>query len=72
MAALLQSEEGVEAVVGDEQRAQAAGLTGVPTVLLDDLVLFSGTQPVPVIVATLREAEALPAGGASGAAGSRR
>jgi predicted DsbA family dithiol-disulfide isomerase len=72
VAALLQSEEGVEAVVGDEQRAQTAGLTGVPTVLLDDLVLFSGAQPVPVIVAALRGAEPPAAGGTSRAASLRR
>jgi predicted DsbA family dithiol-disulfide isomerase len=72
VAALLQGQEGVEAVVREERWAQAAGLTGVPTVLLDDLVLFSGAQPVPVIVAALREAGQLAAGGAGRAAGPRR
>ncbi len=45
-----------DAVLVEERRARALHLDGVPSVVLDDRLLFSGAQPVPNIVEALRAA----------------
>jgi predicted DsbA family dithiol-disulfide isomerase len=56
--ALLSDPASAAAVVDDEQLARNLGLTGVPSFVLEGHYLFSGAQPVPVIVRALREATA--------------
>jgi predicted DsbA family dithiol-disulfide isomerase len=45
-----------DAVAYDENLARGLGLNGVPSVVLEGHYLFSGAQPTPGIVRTLREA----------------
>lgn len=45
-----------EAVTYEESLARGLGLNGVPSVVLDRRHLFSGAQPAPVMVRSLREA----------------
>jgi predicted DsbA family dithiol-disulfide isomerase len=47
-----------EAVGQEENLARGLGLNGVPSVLINGHYLFSGAQPIPVIVEALREAAA--------------
>jgi predicted DsbA family dithiol-disulfide isomerase len=50
-----------ELVESQDQEARSAGLGGVPSVLLNDRVLFSGAQPTSAIVKALRQVVAPPA-----------
>ena len=54
-------DEGISEIVREEAKAQAAGVTGVPSVFLGDQFLFSGAQPVPEIVEAIRAAVAIKA-----------
>jgi predicted DsbA family dithiol-disulfide isomerase len=47
--------EGTEEVRFEIDQARRAGMQGVPTFVLDGQSLFSGAQPVAVMVATFRE-----------------
>lgn len=53
--ALLAGSEGADEVLRLERWASAAGIRGVPSVLADDRVLFSGALRTPLIVRALRE-----------------
>lgn len=52
-AAFLDSGEGTAEVAAEEEVAQRAGLSGVPTFVLDGRVLFSGAQPPHLIAQVL-------------------
>jgi predicted DsbA family dithiol-disulfide isomerase len=52
-AAFLASGEGAAEVSAEEQTAKRAGLSGVPTFVLDGRVLFSGAQPPELIARAL-------------------
>jgi predicted DsbA family dithiol-disulfide isomerase len=51
----LQSNDGAAEVQAEEAIAQNAGLSGVPTFVLDGRVLFSGAQRADLIAQSLRE-----------------
>ena len=54
----LQSNDGAAEVQAEEAIAQRAGLSGVPTFVLDGRVLFSGAQRADLIAQALRESAA--------------
>jgi len=56
--AFLQGNEGAAEVAAEETIAQRAGLSGVPTFVLDGRVLFSGAQRAELIAQSLRESTA--------------
>lgn len=58
IAALLDGDAGVGEVIMHEMAARSLGVSGVPTVIAKDLVLFSGAQRTPLIVRALREVAA--------------
>lgn len=53
-----------KAVLEEEALARKHQLNGVPSIILEGHYLFSGAQPVPVIVQTLLQARGSPEGGA--------
>lgn len=53
--ALLDGDEGLGEVIMQEMAARSLGVSGVPTVMAGDLVLFSGAQRTPLVVQALRE-----------------
>lgn len=57
-AAFLSDPASLDAVTYDENLARGLGLNGVPSLVLGGTYLFSGAQPVPVMLRTLREASA--------------
>jgi predicted DsbA family dithiol-disulfide isomerase len=69
--ALLSDSASAAAVVDDEQLGRDLGLTGVPSFVLEGHHLFSGAQPVAIIVRALREA-AVDLAGRRGAASEKR
>jgi predicted DsbA family dithiol-disulfide isomerase len=48
-----------DAVLKDEGLARELHLNGVPSIVLDGRYLFSGAQPVPIMVQALRDASAV-------------
>jgi predicted DsbA family dithiol-disulfide isomerase len=54
--AMLASDEGLEEVRSELRRAQDLGVSGVPTVLVDGLPLFSGAIRAELMEAELRKA----------------
>jgi predicted DsbA family dithiol-disulfide isomerase len=60
--ALLSDSASATAVVDDERLARDLGLTGVPSFVLEGHPLFSGAQPVAIMVRALRAAAADLAG----------
>jgi predicted DsbA family dithiol-disulfide isomerase len=58
---LLESEELVQDVRSDEQRARELGIRGVPFFVLDGKLGISGAQPVAVMAEGLRRARSEPA-----------
>jgi predicted DsbA family dithiol-disulfide isomerase len=61
MAARLASDEAREDVWGEAAAASHAGISGVPTFVLNRHILFSGAQPAETIAGTLRQAAQHPA-----------
>ena len=61
VSAFLQSNDGAPEVQAEEAIAQRAGLSGVPTFVLDGRVLFSGAQHADLIAQGLRESTAVVA-----------
>lgn len=53
--ALLDGDEGLGEVIMQEMAARSLGVSGVPTVMAGDLVLFSGAQRTPLVLQALRE-----------------
>jgi predicted DsbA family dithiol-disulfide isomerase len=53
---MLASDEGLEEVRSELQRAQDLGVSGVPTVLVDGVPLFSGAIRAELMEAELRRA----------------
>lgn len=53
--ALLDGDDGLADVIRHEMMARSLGVSGVPTVMAGDLVLFSGAQRTPLIVRAMRE-----------------
>jgi predicted DsbA family dithiol-disulfide isomerase len=53
--ALLDGDDGLADVIRHEMAARSLGVSGVPTVMAGDLVLFSGAQRTPLVVRALRE-----------------
>jgi predicted DsbA family dithiol-disulfide isomerase len=53
---MLASDEGLEEVRSELQRAQDLGVSGVPTVLVDGVPLFSGAIRAELMEAELRKA----------------
>jgi predicted DsbA family dithiol-disulfide isomerase len=60
VAATLAGNDGIVEVLRHENRASAAGLNGVPSVIAGNLLLFSGAQRAPLIMKALREVAATP------------
>ncbi len=64
-AAYLDGEGGRRDVLAEDEAVRRAGLTGVPTFVLDRHVLFSGAVPPDVFAEALREANRVIAGQAA-------
>ena len=54
--AMLASDDGLEYVLGGDEMARNAGISGVPSFALAGHVLFSGAQPATQMVASFRHA----------------
>lgn len=57
--ALLASDEGRDAVLAQDRAVREAGLTGVPTFVLDRHVLFAGAVPADTFAEALQKAHAV-------------
>lgn len=59
VAAMLAGEEGRDAVIAEDSAARRAGLSGVPSFLMDRHLLFSGAMPGPRMAEAFRRAAAI-------------
>jgi predicted DsbA family dithiol-disulfide isomerase len=59
VAAMLASEEGREEVIAEDMAARQAGLSGVPSFLMDRYLLFSGAMPGERMADAFRRAAAI-------------
>lgn len=58
-AAMLEGDEGHEAVLREDMAARRGGLSGVPSFLMDRYLLFSGAMPGERMAEAFREADAI-------------
>jgi predicted DsbA family dithiol-disulfide isomerase len=59
VAAMLAGEEGLDAVLAEDMSARRAGISGVPSFLMDRYLLFSGAMPGPRMADAFRRADAI-------------
>ncbi|WP_372618148.1 DsbA family oxidoreductase [Falsiroseomonas sp.] len=59
MAAMLAGEDHREAVLAEDMAARRAGISGVPSFLMDRHLLFSGAMPGPRMAEAFRRADAI-------------
>ena len=66
MARMLEGDEGRAEVLAEDMSARRAGLSGVPSFLLDGYLLFSGAMPAPDMAKAFRRAHGILAARAQG------